>query len=78
MSPGEVKSRAGRRLKAVGTNMKCVRVWADGGKHLVPGVVTGHVTFPTVDAHLRIDRSLQLLLDIELVIGANAFQSFCY
>lgn len=50
----------------------------EGGTHLVSSVVTGHVTLPTVNAHLRIDQSLHLLLNVELLIGADVLQSFGY
>lgn len=43
---------------------------------LVSSVVTGHVALPTVNAHFRIDQSLHLLLNIELLIGTDVFQSF--
>lgn len=50
----------------------------EGGTHLVSSVVTGHVTLPAVNAHLWIDQSLHLLLNVELLIGADVFQSFGY
>lgn len=50
----------------------------EGGTHLVSSVVTGHVTLPAVNAHLWIDQSLHLLLDVELLIGADVLQSFGY
>lgn len=51
-----------------------------GVKHngLVSSVVTGHVALPTVNAHLRIDQSLHLLLNVELLIGTDVFKSFGY
>lgn len=50
----------------------------EGGTHLVSSVVTGHVTLPAVNAHLQIDQSLHLLLNVELLIGADVLQSFGY
>lgn len=38
---------------------------------LVSRVITGHVTFPTVDAHVLIYQSLDLLFVVEFLVRTN-------